>query len=199
MEIGDAIMDGQKTGTDMLLQESEDRRKAVEQKLAEVEGQLQQALAQREAEHNAARLSIAIANLRAGHLRKFLEPKNLAQEWYKAYRTHYVERGMPTKLWEDLSQPERAEIIAIATEVTSVNDKMQAMQDKKVDETLQDLMQEGDELSSAIHRLIILTEGGRTIWDTVVSVVRAMSAAGVDILPRGTIVHGVSTSPHRPE
>lgn len=167
--------------------------------ISQQQEQMRKLLRDRETEHNAARLSVAVANLRAGHLRKFLEPENLAEQWYAAYRAYNVSHGVPTKQWQDLTSSERVEIIVIARTLSQACDEKLAQQDQETDEMVQSLLDDGDELSTAIQRLTVITDGVKMIWGSVSSVIRAMSAAGVNILPPGTIVHGVSTSPHRPE
>ena len=178
------------------LQGSEDARLAGEQKLAEVQERL-------DSTHRAAKLAVAIANVRAGYARNFMEPERLGAVWYAAYRVRVVgERTAASlPLWEDLSPQDRAEITLIATDVQTAYESMLNERSSTVDQVTEGILTEGDELAVAIRQLSMIAEGGRVLWNAFININRKLRAEGFDFLPPGVIVHGVQPSahPHRPE
>jgi len=203
-------------GSDMLLQEGEDRRTAIAQELKKVQEALQGSEAARLAgeqklaevqerldnTHRAAKLAVAIANVRSGYAREFMDSQRLAKVWYAAYRVRVAGNGMPAGLlWEDLSAQDRAEINLIAADVQTAFESMLNERSGTVDQVTEGILAEGDELATAIRQLAAVADGARTLWDTFVKVNRVLHVEGFDFLPPGVIVHGAQPSahPHRPE
>lgn len=148
----------------------------------------------------AAMVAIGLANLRSAHLRDFLKSEHMARAWYKAYNEYYVNRGQPTVPWDKLTPGHQNEIKSIAEIAWFYIDRETSAKAEGVDEISKGMLEEGDSLARALEQLAVFTTVSRAVWDNaVVPFIRSLSAAGINILPPGTIVHGVSTSPHRPE
>lgn len=165
----------------------------------------------------AAGVAVAMATLRSARAREFMEPENLAKVWYDKYREDVIRTAAaantrPTyppastimDTWETLPVGSRTEIIGIAREVFKVFTDTDEAEGQKLDAVTESVMAEGHELATAVKRLQVVSEVLQHVWNAgVLPGIRALSAAGMEILPPGTIVHGVrprpSTNVHRPE
>lgn len=177
------------------LKGSEEARLAGEQKLAGLQTRLDN-------EHRAAKLAVAIANIRSGYAQEFISAARLARVWYASYRIRVAENGMPSGLpWEDLSEQDRAEIMLIATDVQKAYESMLNERSGIVDQMTEGILGDGDELATAIRQLALIAEGGKAVWDLFVKINRTLALEGFSFLPPGTIVHGATPSvrPHRPD
>lgn len=178
------------------LKGSEEARLAGEKKLAEVQEEMAEV-------RRAAALAIAVASLRVVRYRDLLSPERLAETWYTAYREFYLAKGQPQRNWEELTGEQRSEVVAIAARVHGATAEYDRNADVELEKVGEMITGQGDELAEAMKKLIAITQSLQAVWNAgILPGIRMLHNVGIDILPPGTIVHGVSIPsqrPHRPE
>lgn len=173
------------------LVESEKARQTAEANLAEV--------------RHAAELSIALSQNSIRRMHRYMNPESLAEVWFEAYEQHVAKTtAAPIVSWDRLERSAQREIIAIAKTVRDRFDERAIVEADNLDAVSADILKDGENLGMALERLEVLVTAARHMWSVgIVPAIQALKAAGVEILPPGSIVHGVPIKthprPHRPE
>jgi len=179
------------------LKGAEEARLAGEKKLAEVQGILDET-------RQAAGVAIAMQTMRAATARGFLDAEVMAAAWFDSYCDYWNAKGNPSQVgkWSDLNVDGQAELIAIAERVRAKFDAMHESKMNDLDGIAAELLAEGDVIYNLVQRMDEFAVLLRNVWsDVLLPTIRRLHALGIDFIPPGTIVHGVTASnhPHRPD
>lgn len=177
-----------------LLKASEEARLAGEQKLAAVQQQEKDTRA-------AARVAIASAVARNRALREFMEPDSFARLVTDATKQQY-ESADSLPEWDDLPEQTQKNVIAVCVQLQEQQAQAEDEAAKALDKIAEEIMDEGEELVTALRKIAEIKTILQAFWDHGVLdlLVRPASRIGMDFLPPGTIVHNAhpSVTPHRP-